>query len=74
MAGRARAEGGQAMTDITPTLLTAQQAAQFLAVSERTIWNLVKDGRLPAVRFGRILRIDRADLDAFIQACKGVKR
>lgn len=53
-------------------LLTYAQAAQLLQVSDRTVWQLVKEGRLKAVRFaGRTVRIDRRDLDAFVEQAKG---
>jgi len=51
-------------------LLTYRQAAEVLGVSERTIWTLVDQGTLPAVRFGRSVRIDPADLRAFIDRAK----
>lgn len=49
-------------------LLTAKQAAKLLAISERTLWQLTSDGQLPAIRFGRIVRYDLADLRAFVAA------
>jgi excisionase family DNA binding protein len=58
---------------ITPAVLRVTEAAQYLACSERTIWNLIKSEKIPAVRFGKILRIERADLDDFIAAAKGSK-
>ena len=48
-------------------LLSYQEAGEILGVSDRTIWTLVDQGHLPAVRFGRSVRIDPADLRAFIQ-------
>lgn len=57
--------------NINPALLNVNQAASYLAVSERTIWALLKADRLPAVRFGRVVRIERADIDSFIRAAKG---
>ena len=56
-------------TDFTP-LLTYREAAKVLGVTERTIWTFVNDGRLPAVRFGRSVRIDPADLRGFISRAK----
>ena len=54
-----------------PILLTYLQAANLLGVSDRTVWALVKNGQLKAVRFaGRTTRIDRRDLDAFIESHK----
>lgn len=64
-------------TDATPILLTYQQAADVLGVSDRTVWTLVDHGHLPCVRFGgRTVRIDRRDLDTFIEwaKCQAVQR
>jgi excisionase family DNA binding protein len=55
---------------IEARLLSSRQAATYLALSERTIWTLVKDGRLKAVKIGRCVRFDVEDLDAFITAAK----
>lgn len=58
-------------TDAVAILLTYRQAAELLGVSDRTVWAMVNRGELPAVRFsGRIVRIDRRDLDAFIERAK----
>ena len=51
-------------------LLTYRQAAEVLGVTDRTVWALVDSGRLPAVRFGRSVRIDPTDLRAFIEHAK----
>ena len=61
------------INNITPAVFRVAEAAKYLACSERTIWNLIKAEKLPAVRFGKILRIERSDLDAFIAAAKGAK-
>lgn len=47
---------------IVEPLLTYREAGKLLGVTERTIWTLVQQGELPAVRFGRSVRIDPADL------------
>ena len=51
-------------------LLTYRAAAKVLGVTERTIWTLVDRHKLPAVRFGRSVRIDPADLRSFIERAK----
>ncbi len=56
---------------VEPTLMTVQQCASYLAVSERTVWNLLKDRTIPSIQFGRIRRIEKADVDSFIQKMKG---
>jgi excisionase family DNA binding protein len=57
---------------ITPRLVTVRQAAAYLAISERKLWSLKKENRLPAVKIDRSVRYDVADLDAFIAAAKGM--
>ncbi|MFZ2872978.1 MAG: helix-turn-helix domain-containing protein [Phycisphaerales bacterium] len=61
------ATGGQ--TAMHP-LLTYREAAKVLGVTPRTVWTLVQAGTLPAVRFGRSVRIDQADLRRFIERAK----
>ena len=52
-------------------LLTYKEAAQYSSISARKMWELVNRGVIPAVRpDGRMVRLDRADLDAFIEARK----
>ena len=58
------------MSDDSPRLLTYKQAAELLQVTDRTVFTLVKTGKLQAVRFRRTVRVDVRDLDAFIQASK----
>ncbi|MBX3322459.1 MAG: helix-turn-helix domain-containing protein [Phycisphaeraceae bacterium] len=52
-------------------LLTYREVAAVLGVSDRAVWTLVDEGKLPAVRFGRSVRIDPADLRLFIERAKG---
>ena len=55
---------------IEPMLLTARQAARILSISERTLWSLTKHGQIPAVRIGRAVRYDPADLRRWINLAK----
>ena len=59
----------KASTTLT-MLLTPKQAAQELQISERKLWQMRKEGKIRAVRFGRSVRYDRADLEAAINAAK----
>jgi excisionase family DNA binding protein len=61
------ATGGQ--TAMHP-LLTYREAAKVLGVTPRTVWTLVQARTLPAVRFGRSVRFDPADLRRFIDRAK----
>lgn len=58
--------------DEPATLLRARDAAKRLAVSERTLLRLTKDGALPSVQFRRSVRYDVADLLAFIDRQKNL--
>jgi excisionase family DNA binding protein len=58
---------------IEPMLLTVRQAAKVLTLSERTLFTLTKSGAIPAVRFGRAVRYDPADLRAWIESAKNAK-
>ena len=61
-----------AMTpDLPPLLLTARDTARALAVCQKTLWAMTRDGRLPCVRIGRGVRYDVADLRRFIENAKG---
>ena len=48
----------------TPPYLTVNECADLLAVDHKTVRRLIDRGELPALRVGRVLRIDPADLEA----------
>jgi excisionase family DNA binding protein len=48
-------------------LLTVNTAASTLAVSRRTIYRLVSQGALPAVRVGERLRFRPQEIDAYLE-------
>ena len=52
------------------TLLTVMDAAERLAVSPASVRRLIRAGQLPAVKLGRLTRIDPSDLDALVHNCK----
>lgn len=51
--------------------VTYLEAGQMLGVCERIVWQLVKDGELKAVRFGRAVRIPVAELERFVREQSG---
>jgi len=61
-------------TSFVEKLFTYKATAEVLGVTERTVFTLVATGQLPAVRFGRSVRIDPADLRAYIDRCKSTTR
>jgi excisionase family DNA binding protein len=55
-------------------LLKPREAARALAISERTLWELTKRGKIPHVRIGRAVRYAPADLEAWIESRKSGAR
>lgn len=54
----------------TDCLFRPREAAQWLKISERSLWSLTQRGELPAVRIGRSVRYVLADLIVFVEARK----
>lgn len=48
------------------TFLTTDEVLEYLQVNLRTVYRLIKAGRLPAVRVGRQWRFRRTDIDAWL--------
>lgn len=49
-------------------LMTVRQASAYLAISERHLWTITRDGRLRSTKLGRSVRYDKAELDRCIAA------
>lgn len=59
------------MTDTDPPVwLGTQQAADYLGITTRTLYRLIDAGQVPAYKFGRVIRLKQADIDAFIAASR----
>lgn len=48
--------------------LSTADAAKSLGITTRTLYRFINQGDLPAYRFGRVIRVKRVDIDAFIDA------
>ncbi len=48
-------------------LLTVEEAARRLGIGRSLAWQLVREGKLPSVRLGRLVRIPVRTLDDWIQ-------
>jgi excisionase family DNA binding protein len=49
---------------------TIDQLQSILKLSERTIFRLLKEGKLKGFKIGREWRFQESDIDAYIQACR----
>lgn len=47
-------------------LMKPKEAAKFLAISEKTLWNLRKRGEIPYLKIGRSVRYPVDDLRRWI--------
>lgn len=52
---------------IEPMLLTPRQAARALSISERTLWQRTKDGVIPSIKVGHLVRYCPDDLRNWIR-------
>jgi len=59
---------------VAPSLLRSKEAAQFLAISERSLWALTASGEIQATRIGRSVRYAPAALAEFIEKNSAGKR
>jgi excisionase family DNA binding protein len=42
-------------------------AARLLGVSQRQLYHLIDEGQLLAYKFGRVIRVRRRDIEAFLR-------
>lgn len=51
-------------------MLTLKEVAERLKLHPNTLRRYARQGELPAVRFGRVWRVEEKDLDEFIKTRK----
>jgi excisionase family DNA binding protein len=52
-------------------LLTTQEIADYLGLTQRTIYTYIQSGSLRAIKIGREWRIKESELEAFINRGSG---
>lgn len=52
------------------TWMSTGEAADALGLRTRTLYRLIDEGQLPAYRFGRVIRLRRNEVEAFIDRCR----
>lgn len=50
--------------------LSTAEAARALGITPRTLYRFIDQGELPAYRFGRVIRLRRPEVEAFIESCR----
>ena len=53
---------------IDETFLTTEEVLEYLQVNLRTVYRLIKAGKIPAVRVGRQWRFRKTDIDAWLNS------
>ena len=62
-----RRDGDSARKGRDP-LLTVAQAGEYLGTGERFVRRLITERRIPYVKLGKYVRLQRSALDAFVDA------
>ena len=50
--------------------LSTADAAKALGITPRTLYRFINQGDLAAYRFGRVIRVKREDVEAFIESSR----
>src|ERR1700754_3094844 len=53
---------------IDETFITTEEVLEYLQVNLRTVYRLIKAGKIPAVRVGRQWRFRKRDIDAWLDS------
>jgi len=60
--------GGARMSEIE--WLSTKEAARRLGITPRTLYRLIDEGQIPAYKFGRVIRLQQAEVDDFIRGAQ----
>jgi excisionase family DNA binding protein len=52
------------------TWLSTREAARRLGITTRTLYRLIDSGQVPAYKFGRVIRLQEPEVDAFIDQAR----
>jgi len=58
------------MAKVTTTMMTVEEAAEYMKVDPKTVYRLINDKELKAAAVGRVYRIYLRDLEDFLQKSK----
>jgi excisionase family DNA binding protein len=65
---------GSARRSATPAttsgdLLTVEQAADYLNITDHFVRRLIRERRIPFLKVGRLVRLRRTDLEDYLTTC-----
>lgn len=50
--------------------MSTREVSEDLGITLRTLYRIIDDGQLPAYKFGRVIRLQRADVEAFLETAR----
>lgn len=55
------------MPDLEPDVMTVQEVAEYLRLNQMTVYKLAQNGKIPAVKVGRVWRFRRDLIDEWFR-------
>ena len=55
------------MNSVTKEWLSSKEAASRIGITQRTLYRFIDEGQIPAYRIGRGIRLQRPDVESFIE-------
>ncbi len=55
------------MNSVTKEWLSSKEAASRIGITQRTLYRFIDEGQIPAYRIGRVIRLQRPDVESFIE-------
>ncbi len=59
------------MPDSEPDVMTVQEVAEYLRLNQMTVYKLAQEGKIPAVKVGRVWRFRRDLIDVWFRTKAG---
>lgn len=55
------------MNSVNTEWLSSKEAASRIGITQRTLYRFIDEGQIPAYRIGRVIRLQLADVESFIE-------
>jgi len=69
----ARRTAGHVTPDPSRSLLTVEEAAAVLRIGRNMCYELIRQGQIPHVRLGRLIRVPRFGLESWVAQQSGLQ-